>query len=185
MRADRLISILSLLQVHRRLTSSELAGRLEVSERTIHRDMEALSGMGVPVYAQRGVGGGWVLEEAYRTDLTGLNEDEIRTLFLAQPAHLLTDLGLKGASQGALAKLLAALPSGRRRDAEFMRRRIYVDTAGWEARKEAVPALSTLQDALWQARQIRLIYKRGDGETVERVVDPLGLVLKGNVWYLV
>src|SRR5579884_4062525 len=108
MRADRLLSILLLLQVHRRLTARELARRLEVSERTIQRDMEALSVAGVPVYAARGAGGGWALQEAYRTDLTGLNEAEIQSLFLSPPARLLADLGLRQAAEGALAKVLAA-----------------------------------------------------------------------------
>src|SRR5437899_8458137 len=94
MRADRLLSILLLLQVHRRMTARELAKRLEVSERTIYRDMEALSTAGIPVTAERGIGGGCILLEEYRTNLTGLNEAEIQTLFLTRPSHLLADLGL-------------------------------------------------------------------------------------------
>src|SRR5260370_16022103 len=112
MRADRLVSILLLLEVHRRITARELAKRLEVSERTIHRDMDALSAAGVPVFAERGNGGGWGLMEAYKTNLTGLNNSEIQALFLTQPAPLLADLGLRQASEGALINLLAALPSG-------------------------------------------------------------------------
>src|SRR5438874_11494791 len=130
MRADRLLSILLILQVHQRITARELSKRLEVSERTIHRDMEALGAAGVPVYAERGTGGGWVLSEAYQTNLTGLNEAEIQSLFLANPPHLLADLGLRQASEGALIKLLAALPSISRRDAEFARQRLHVDGAG-------------------------------------------------------
>src|SRR5713226_2248419 len=93
MRADRLVSILLLLQVHRRITAGELAKRLEVSARTIHRDMDALSAAGVPVVADRGNGGGWGLMEAYRTNLTGLNHSEIQALFLTTPDRLLSDLG--------------------------------------------------------------------------------------------
>src|SRR5215475_14475996 len=111
MRADRLLSIMLLLQVHRRMTARELARRLEVSQRTIHRDMEALSGTGVPVVAERGSGGGWRLLEEYRTNLTGLNQAEIQALFLATPPRLLADLGLGQAADAALIKLLAALPS--------------------------------------------------------------------------
>lgn len=185
MRADRLLSILLLLQVHHRMTAHELAKRLEVSERTIHRDMEALSTAGVPVIAERGVGGGWSLLEAYQTNLTGLTETEIQAVFLTKPARLLTDLGLQQASEAALIKLLAALPSLSRRDAEHVRQRIHIDAAGWHNPEEAVPYLPTLQDAIWQERKLHLTYQRGDDTTVERLIDPLGLVAKGSVWYLV
>lgn len=185
MRADRLISILMHLQVHRRATARELAGRLEVSERTVHRDMEALSIAGVPVYAQRGTGGGWFLPEGYRTDLTGLGEAEVRALFLAGPARVLADLGLDGAADGARGKLLAALPRAYRRDAEFVRQRIHVDVAGWRRSEESAPLLGTLREAIWRERTVRLAYGRGEGDAVERLVDPLGLVAKGSAWYLV
>ncbi|WIG61652.1 MAG: Transcriptional regulator, YafY family [Ktedonobacterales bacterium] len=185
MRADRLLSILLLLQVHRRMTAGELARRLEVSERTIHRDMAALGMSGVPVMAERGVGGGWRLLETYTTNLTGLNEAEIQTLFLTRPSRLLSDLGLRQAAEGALIKLLAALPAMHRRDAEDARQRIYVDAAGWRQSEEAVPLLPLLQDAVWRERKLRLCYARGDGTASERVVDPLGLVAKGSLWYLV
>jgi predicted DNA-binding transcriptional regulator YafY len=184
MRADRLLSILLLLQVHRRLTARDLARRLEVSERTIHRDMEALSGAGVPVTAARGARGGWALLEGYRTNLTGLNEAEIQALFLTRPPRLLADLGLDKAAEAALIKLLAALPSMHRRGAQDVRQRIHVDTAGWRQPEEAVPLLPTLQEAIWLERKLRFTYERGDGG-VERLVDPLGLVAKGSIWYLV
>jgi biotin operon repressor len=100
MRADRLLSILLLLQVHRRQTARELAQRLEVSERTIHRDMEALSAAGFPVFAERGSGGGWMLVEGYKTNLTGLNKNEIQALFLTKPLRLLADLGLDSVQCG-------------------------------------------------------------------------------------
>lgn len=184
MRADRLLSILMLLQVHRQLPARELAGRLEVSERTIHRDMEALSAAGIPVIAERGSGGGWRLPPSYRTNLTGLTESEIQALFLTQPARLLADLGLARAADAALIKLLAALPALQRQDAEYVRRRIHIDGAGWNPPEEPVPYLPVLQDAIWRERKLRLLYQRGDA-TVERLVDPLGLVAKGTVWYLV
>jgi predicted DNA-binding transcriptional regulator YafY len=189
MRADRLISILLLLQAHVRLTARELAARLEVSQRTIHRDMDALSAAGIPVRAERGAEGGWSLLENYRTSLTGLNADEIQTLFLAQPAHVLADLGLQRTSEAARLKLQAALPAWHHRQAEFARQRLHVDSAGWHsstADREPVPSLCTLQEALWQERKIRMTYGRDDGQTpVERAADPLGLVAKGSAWYLV
>ncbi|HEY7295621.1 MAG TPA: YafY family protein [Dehalococcoidia bacterium] len=185
MRADRLLSILLLMQGQRRLTARTLAQRLEVSERTIHRDMEALSAAGVPVYAERGRGGGWALPEQYRVEVPGLSEAEVQALFLRTPAALLADLGLQGASESALVKLLVALPALRRHDAEYARQRIFVDTAGWRRGEEPVPLLPALQEAVWQDRQLDLLYERGDGVSVRRTVDPLGLVAKGRVWYLV
>ena len=146
MRADRLLSIVLLLQTHGQLTSRTLAERLEVSERTIHRDMEALSVSGIPVVAERGSTGGWSLLGEYRTNLTGLNEAEIQSLFVTQPPKLLDDLKLKKASEGALLKLLAALPVMYRQGAERARRRIHIDTSGWSRPEEAVPLLPVLQE---------------------------------------
>ncbi len=186
MRADRLLSIVLLLQTHGQLTSRSLAERLEVSERTIHRDMEALSVSGIPVFAERGSTGGWSLLGEYRTNLTGLNQAEIQSLFVTQPPKLLADLRLKKASEGALLKLLAALPALYRQGAEQARRRIHIDTAGWARHEEAVPLLPVLQDAIWSERRLWFRYQRGPGcDDVEREVDPLGLVAKGSAWYLV
>jgi predicted DNA-binding transcriptional regulator YafY len=185
MRADRLLSILLLLQTHRRLTGRDLAHRLEVSERTIHRDMEALGMAGVPVLAERGTGGGWSLLEGYRTNLTGLSSAEVQALLLARPTRLLADLGLRQAAEAALLKLLAALPAVSRSNAEYARQRLHVDGAGWHEAQEQVPYLLPIQEAIWQERKLRLTYQRGDGEQVERLVDPLGLVAKGGIWYLV
>lgn len=185
MRADRLLSIMLTLQVNQRVTARELAERLEVSERTIYRDMDALSGAGIPVVAERGLGGGWELLEDYQTNLTGLNLTEVQALFLNQPAHLLADLGLDKAANAAALKLLASLPAMQRRDAEYIRQRIHIDVTGWHQTKEDLSALPILQEAVWQEHKLRLIYQRGAGENVERVVDPLGLVAKGSVWYLV
>ncbi|HEX8845692.1 MAG TPA: YafY family protein [Pyrinomonadaceae bacterium] len=186
MRADRLLSILLLLQIHQRMTARELAKRLEVSERTIHRDMEALGMAGVPVTAERGTHGGWMLMEGYETNLTGLNEMEIQALFLTRPARLLADLSLDKASDAALIKLSAALPPVFRHDADYARQRIYVDVTGWNLREETVPALHRLQEAVWQGRKLRFTYgSNEDCGAGERLVDPLGLVAKGSVWYLV
>jgi predicted DNA-binding transcriptional regulator YafY len=185
MRADRLLSILLLLQVNRRMTAGALAKRLEVSPRTVHRDMEALSMAGVPVYAERGAGGGWILPDAFRTDVTGLTDTEIQALFLTTSPRLLADLGLKTASDSALVKVLAALPKLARDDAEYMRQRIHVDGAGWHQSADEVPTLPTLQEAVWLEQKVRIQYRRNDQQFVDRVVDPLGLVAKGRLWYLV
>lgn len=186
MRADRLLSIVLLLQANHQMTSSDLASRLEVSERTIHRDMEALSGVGIPVTAARGSGGGWSLLGDYRTNLTGLNEAEIQSLFLTKSTKLLADLHLDKAADGALLKLLASLPSRFRDGAERARQRIYIDVSGWSKREEAVPFLPVLQEALWMEHKLVIRYERGGNfEAVERVISPFGLVAKGSVWYLV
>ena len=185
MRADRLLSILLLLQVNKRLTARTLAERLEVSERTILRDMEALGAAGVPVTAERGTGGGWGLLQEYRTDLTGLNAAETQALFLAKSSRLLADLGMGRAADAALLKLLASLPARSRRDVEYTRERLHVDGAGWYGFGEAFPLLPALQEAVWQERQVQLDYQRADGTRRERLVNPLGLVAKGSIWYLV
>jgi predicted DNA-binding transcriptional regulator YafY len=190
MRADRLLSILLLLQVHRRLTARDLANRLEVSERTILRDMDALGSAGVPVTAERGVGGGWSLVEGYRTELTGLNEDEAQALALSIPPRLLSDLKLGRAAEGALLKLLAGLPALLRHRADEARRKIHVDVGGWASSPEAIPHLQIVQEAVWQDRRLEISYGgrggRPDQEdcAVHRLVDPLGLVAKGSAWYL-
>jgi len=185
MRADRLLSILLLLQVHRKVTARELAKRLEVSERTVLRDMDALSGAGVPVTAERGAGGGWSLVEGYQTKLTGLSAAEIQSLFLARPPGLMADLGLRHESDAAMIKLQASLPAASRQHADFARQRILVDSRGWRDPAESVACLPVLLDALWRERQVRFIYSRVLGEPGERIADPLGLVAKGSTWYLI
>lgn len=185
MRADRLVSIMLLLQINRRITARELARRLEVSERTIYRDMEALSAAGIPVFAERGCSGGWALIEEYNTNLTGLSRPEIQALFAARPSRVLADIGLEKASDAAFIKLLAALPSIHRKDAEYMRQRIFIDATGWNRADEAFPSLSIIQEAVWRERKLVITYERLDCDPLVRELDPLGLVAKGSVWYLV
>ena len=135
MRADRLMSALLLLQARGRMTGRELAEELEVSERTIHRDMEALSAAGVPVYANRGPLGGWQLHDDWRADVPGLNEAELLALLMAQPrgigeSHLAAD------GERALAKLMASLPENLREQAVKLRTRLHVDTSEWGGRED-------------------------------------------------
>jgi predicted DNA-binding transcriptional regulator YafY len=183
-RADRLISTLLLLQVHGRLTARDLAERLEISERTVLRDMDALTAAGVPVVAERGPGGGWRLIDGYQTKLTGLTAAEIQTLFFAHPPQLLAALGLGPAAQAARLKLQAALPAASRQQAERARRSTLIDPRGWHE-SQSVASLPVLLDALWRGRRVRFLYDRALGDTSERLVDPLGLVARGSVWYLV
>jgi predicted DNA-binding transcriptional regulator YafY len=185
MRADRLVSIVLLLQANGRQTARQLARQLEVSVRTVLRDMEALSGAGVPVLAERGAGGGWRLLDGYQTKLTGLKPVEIQSLFLGRSTRLIEDLGLRTPARDALLKLEAALPERSRRDAELARRLIHIDVRGWRDPSESIGALPGLMAALWQERRLRFTYTHFNGEPGERVVAPLGLVAKGSTWYLV
>lgn len=186
MRADRLISILLLLQSRGRMTAGELADAMRVSERTIYRDLDALSLSGIPIYSEFGPGGGYALMDSYRTDLTGLNETEIRTLFLSGVYAPLADLGLAQALEDALLKLSAALPTSQRRDLEHARQRIHLDTMSWFYPAEPVPCLRLLQEATWKNRRVRILYQSwADEQPYERLIAPYGLVSKANAWYVV
>lgn len=184
MKADRLLSALLVLQAHGKQTGRELAARLEVSERTVHRDMEALSAAGVPVFALRGVRGGWQLDEQWRTQVPGLDESELRALLMAQP-RVIGDEGLAAAAERAVNKLMAALPVTMRSRAASIRQRLFIDTAGWYGAVQNLTALPKVQDAVWRDRKLEIKYRRADKEEVDRTVDPLGLVAKGTNWYLV
>jgi predicted DNA-binding transcriptional regulator YafY len=177
-RADRLLSTLMLLQAHGKQTGRELATRLEVSERTVHRDMDALSAAGIPIIALRGARGGWQLDDGWRTKVPGLDEAELRALLLAQP-RMVGDRNLAAAAQRALDKLMAALPRSLRGRAASIRQRLHVDSAGWWESSAELDAMPTVQDAVSRDRKLSFQYQRASGELVERVVDPLGLVAKG------
>lgn len=185
MRADRLISLLMLLQTHGRLTANELAQRLDCSPRTIYRDLDALSASGVPVYTERGSQGGCMLMESYRTNLTGLKEDEVRALFMFAVPGLLADLGADKASETALLKLTAALPAPFQQDAQRIQARLYLDPTAWFHQEEPTPFLPLVQTAVFNDRRLRLLYRRSDGQWVNRLVSPYGLVVKAGIWYLV
>ncbi len=184
MKADRLLSALLLLQAHGRLTGRQLARRLEVSGRTVHRDMEALSAAGVPVFALRGARGGWQLDEGWRTQVPGLDEAELRALLMAQP-RVIGDGRLAAAAERALGKLMAALPAPLRDRAASIRQRLFVDTTGWRGATDNLAMLPVEQEAVWRDRKLSIRYWRAGRERVERTIDPLGLVAKGSTWYLV
>ncbi|MBB5104345.1 helix-turn-helix transcriptional regulator [Streptomyces spectabilis] len=189
MKSDRLLSILLLLQTRGQVPAHELAERLEVSVRTIYRDVEALSASGVPVYAERGRHGGIALLPGYRTDVTGLTADESRALFLlaARGAH--AALGLDAALGSALRKVMAALPAPHRPAAELTSRRVLVDAERWTRGPGAglpVDHLGVLQDAVFADRRLRVRYRHsGASEPRAYTLDPYGLVSKAGVWYLV
>ncbi len=174
-----------LLQARGKLPAWKLAEELEVSERTIYRDLEALSTAGVPVYAERGPGGGVALVDSYRTDLTGLNADESRALLMLSIPAPLADLGVGQELKGALLKLAASLPSGRRQDEGWVRQRIHLDSSWW-FQDEPAPHLRALHQAVWQDCLLEITYRHEQrGITTVQVVEPYGLVAKASVWYLV
>ena len=184
MRASRLVTVLLLLQARGQMTAAALAAELEVSERTIHRDVDALSASGVPVYAERGPHGGIRLVDGYRTRLTGLTGDEAEALFLAGIPGPAAELGLGTVVAAAQLKVLASLPPELRTRATRLVERFHLDAGDWFRASQPVPHLGALSDAVWTSTRISIGYQRGEG-IVERVLEPLGLVLKGGTWYVV
>jgi predicted DNA-binding transcriptional regulator YafY len=184
MRASRLVSILLLLQTRGRMSGQELARELEVSVRTIYRDVESLSTSGVPIYADRGPTGGFQLLDGYRTRLTGMTPQEAESLFLAGIPGPAADLGLGQLLAAAQLKLKAALPEELRERAGRIGERFHLDAPGWWQDEERPPFLTIVADAVWNERMIEIRYQRWGGE-VTRKLAPLGIVLKGGAWYLV
>jgi predicted DNA-binding transcriptional regulator YafY len=185
MRADRLISLMLLLHARGRMTAHTLAEQLEVSERTIYRDVDALSAAGVPVYVQPGVNGGIFLDENYRISFTGLTRAEVQALFVSSNNRPLADLGLDKAVEATLLKLFAALPSAYQAEVERLRSRFHIDPANWFQLADASPLLPTLQQAVWEDRVLAIKYQVVEGEWFEGVVNAYALVAKANIWYLV
>jgi predicted DNA-binding transcriptional regulator YafY len=186
-RADRLLQIILLLQRHPRLSARELAERLEVSTRTVMRDMEALSAAGVPVYTERGRNGGCVLLPGYRADVSGLTPREAQALFAwSGRAALSEELGLRDALQSAMGKLTSTLPLELQDDAEALSGAIVVDRRRWFADAEDTGALPVLRQAVVARRRVRLRYASASaGRPQRRTVDPWGLVEQAGRWYLV
>ena len=185
MRADRLVRLLMLLQTRGKLSVGVLARELQVSERTVHRDLDALSTSGVPVYATRGASGGVALVDGWRTQLTGLTRTELHALALVGAPGALEDLALAAPLQSGLLKLSAALPDSQRPTLEFARQRLHLDVSSWFTGRERVPHLEALREAVWLDRRVRLGYRDMDGHRSVRTVDPYGLVIKADRWYLV
>lgn len=185
MRAGRLLALLLWLQQRGGgATAAEMATELEVSVRTIYRDVAALQGAGVPLWTETGPGGGVRLLEGWRTRLDGLSGDEAGSLFLAGAGTAAAELGLGTVLASAQTKLLATLPPELRRRAARVRSRFLLDAPSWFSSGESPSCLATVADAVWSDRRLRITYGRRDGD-VRRTVDPLGLVVKGGIWYLV
>ncbi|MFI9718641.1 helix-turn-helix transcriptional regulator [Streptomyces sp. NPDC052396] len=183
MRAARLIKLVLLLQSRSSLTGAELAQQLEVSERTVARDVLALSEAGIPVYADRGRAGGYRLVGGYRTRLTGLGRTEAETLFLSGVPTALRDMGLADAASAARLKVSAALLPELGDAPASAAQRFHLDAPGWWQPAEPPALLPAIADAVWDDRALTAAYRRRDQE-VERRLEPYGLVLKAGVWYL-
>jgi predicted DNA-binding transcriptional regulator YafY len=181
MRADRLLSILLLLQANGRMSAGDLACRLEVSRRTVYRDLDALSGAGVPIVTDRGPNGGASLLDGYRTDLTGLTESELEALLAFGGRGPAADLGLGPQLDQASRKLAVAAGSG---GAGRLQERVLIDGERWFRTAAVPPHLARVQDALWSDRRLRLRYRRALERVVERTVEPYGLICKAGTWYL-
>lgn len=186
MRADRLVALLLLLQARGKMTAQALARSLEVAQRTIYRDIDALSSAGVPIYADGGPGGGFTLDPSYRTSLTGLTSKEVLTLLIPSAPGPLADIGFEQQEQSTLLKLLAVLPELMRAQVEHTRQRLYLDpTNWWQETTSPSTILGVIQAAVMADEQAYGVYERNDGTLIERVLEPYGLVAKAGIWYLV
>ncbi|MET7297703.1 YafY family protein [Embleya sp. NPDC005575] len=184
MRASRLLTILMTLQTRGLVTATELAEQLEVSVRTVYRDVEALGAAGVPVYAERGPAGGYRLMEGFRTRINGLTHDEADALFLAGLPGPAAELGLGAVVASAQLKVQAGLPAELRERVGRAQLRFHLDAPGWHREADRSPELARIAAAVWTDRRIRVHYRRWGGE-VTRDLEPYGLVLKAGAWYLV
>jgi predicted DNA-binding transcriptional regulator YafY len=186
MRASRLVSILLLLQTRGRVTAAQLAEELEVSVRTIYRDVESLHASGIPLYGDAGHRGGYRLLDGYRTRLTGLSPDEAEALFLSGLPGPAAELGLGSVLAAAQLKVRAALPAALADQAGRVQSRFHLDAPGWYADRDETPFLGAVADAVWNSRVLHVRYRRWKTPTdVERRWEPYGLVLKAGRWYVV
>ena len=183
MPASRLLSLLMILQTRGRVSAQSLAEALEVSVRTIHRDVDELSASGVPIWADRGRLGGFQLQPGWRTKVDGLTAPEAQAMFLGGLPGPASELGLGEAMASAQLKLLAALPDGWREDARRVSARFHLDPIDWYRGPSASDHLPAIARAVWSERRVAMRYESWKGE-VSRRVDPLGLVLKAGIWYL-
>ena len=184
MRADRLLSIILLLQTRGKMTAGELAGELEVSRRQILRDVDALSLAGIPVYSESGRCGGIALVDEYRTSLTGLNQFEVQSLMIMNNNHALREVGLGVAADQLLMKMLAALPNAQRSTADHIRQRLLIDPTWWWHDPAMPPFWDDLQKAVYEDRIIEATYEKYNGETTEKVLAPYSLICKSSLWYV-
>lgn len=185
MRADRLIKIILSLQSKGKLTTKQLAEEVEVSQRTILRDMDALTMAGIPVVAERGINGGWKLMDHFRSAIGDLHLEELKALFIVPSESILEALNITASGTTIRQSLLAKLPAASKGDAQQYFNKIYIDTGTWKPTRAASTALQDVQLALWENRKLAITYQKANGDCSQRIVCPLGLVAKGSTWYLV
>jgi predicted DNA-binding transcriptional regulator YafY len=176
------MALMLLLQRRGSLTAGEAARELEVSVRTVYRDVDALQAAGVPIWSEPGARGGIRLVEGWRTDLDGLTGDEASALFLAGAPAAAAELGLGSVLAAAQAKVLTTLPPELRGRAGRIRERFLLDAPGWFHTPEPLDALAPVAEAVWDGRRLAFRYGRDATRAATRQVDPLGLVLKGGTW---
>ncbi len=180
-----MVAIVLLLQAHRQLTVPQLAARLEVSERTVRRDLDALLQTGIPIYSSRGRGGGWSLVDRHRINLSTLTHEEAQALFLVAGQKMLAGLGIDRGVTSALRKLLAVLPEATRSEVTKMQQGVYLDPTRWGQRQVEAPiTLTSLRDAILDGRQVELSYAKPGHSATRRQVHPHGLIRKNGAWYL-
>ena len=186
MKADRLISILMLLQVHKQLTANDLAKRLEVSVRTIYRDIESLSSLGIPIFTERGTNGGIKLLGDYKTTLSGINKDELYSLFIPTGDKVLDDLGIEKLKDSTMIKLLGDSSTYQINEIKNIQNYIFIDMYTWGENPQKVDTaiLSTLKEGIWNNKVLNIAYRKIN-ETKDVILNPLGLVCKRGIWYLI
>lgn len=186
MKADRLISILMLLQVHKQLTANYLAKRLEVSVRTIYRDIESLSSLGIPIFTDRGTNGGIKLLGDYQTTLSGINKDELYSLFIPTGDKVLDDLGIGKLKDSTMIKLLGSSSTYQMNEIKNIQNYIFIDMYTWGENpiKVDTAILSILQEGIWNSKVLNIVYRKIN-ETKNVILNPLGLVCKRGIWYLI
>lgn len=185
MRADRLISILIILKNRGKMSTNELANELEVTNRTIHRDMESLISAGIPIESIRGKQGGWRILDNWSSKLSWLKNAEVQSLLAPYPNRVLKDLGINDDFSKARSKLLASFSHTHNQESIKLWDRIYIDDSTWRDENEEHDFLSEIKEAIFQSKKLSILYKKYDGSMDERVIDPLGMVSKGDKWYLV
>lgn len=185
MRADRLLALLMHLQTHRHMTAQQLAQELEVSERTIYRDVVALNSAGIPIYTESGPGGGISLLEDYQTNLTGMRPEEVQALGMLEIPEALEVLGAGQALKSALLKLAAATPPSLRAQQKQSQNRIHLDTSAWFQSDEVNPHIQIIKQAVFEDRQLMITYQGDFNAIGQQRVSPYGLVAKASIWYLV
>ncbi len=185
MRADRLLSIVLLLQKQRHVKAKTLAETLGVTERTIYRDIDALSLAGIPVYTKTGPDGGCFIEETYRVGLNWFTDSELQTLLYTGSTTLLSDLGIESVADNAILKLLSLLPERFQQQTRQMQQRLYLDPSSWYEGKDSYPTLPKLKEAVWNDTVISVEYETWEGDQKELMLHPYSLVYKSGRWYLV